>query len=122
MSFRCWYTGKVATPGTRSVKVIVETRRKEYEFRPKAIPVKRKGRKKKQWRDDKGGIGFERVKEVMMTPEGARLYFESEEGQRMKALLDGGFRAQAQAEKEARALLGDVVEAAPEVDDEYADA
>ncbi len=43
-----------------------------------------------------------------MTPEGARLYFESEEGQRMKALLDGGFRAQAQAEKEAAALLGDV--------------
>ena len=65
MSFRCWYTGKVATPGTRAVKVIVETRRKEYAFRPKAIPVKRKGRKKKQWRDDKGGIGFERVKEVL---------------------------------------------------------
>ena len=122
MSFRCWYTGKVATPGTRAVKVIVETRRKEYAFRPKAIPVKRKGRKKKQWRDDKGGIGFERVKEVMMTPEGARLYFESEEGQRMKALLDGGFRAQAQAEQEARALLGDVVESAPSVDDEYSEA
>jgi len=110
MSFRCWYTGSVATPGTRAVKVIVETRRKEYSFRPKAIPVRRKGRKKKQWRDDKGGIGFERVKEVLMTPEGARLYFESEEGQRMKALLDGGFRAQAQAEKEAAALLGDIAQ------------
>ena len=72
--------------------------------------------------DDKGGIGFERVKEVMMTPEGARLYFESEEGQRMKALLDGGFRAQAQAEQEARALLGDVVESAPSFEDEYDEA
>ena len=121
MSFRCWYTGKVATPGTRSVKVIVETRRKEYEFRPKAIPVKRKGRKKKQWRDDKGGIGFERVKEVMMTPEGARLYFESEEGQRMKALLDGGFRAQAQAEQQARALLSPPVENRYDFDDDYDD-
>ena len=101
MSFRCWYTGKVATPGTRAVKVIVETRRKDYDFRPKAIPVKRKGRKKKQWRDDKGGIGFERVKEVLMTPEGAELYFQSEEGKQMKAMLDGGFRAQARAEREA---------------------
>jgi hypothetical protein len=104
MSFRCWYTGKVAPSGTRAVKVIVESRRKEYLFRPKAIPVKRKGRKKKAWRDDKGGFGFERVKEVMMTPEGARLYFESEEGQRMKALLEGGYRQQAMEEAEARRI------------------
>jgi hypothetical protein len=112
--FRCWFTGKVVPAGTRAVKVIIETRRKDYAFRGKAIPVKRKGRKKKQWRDDKGGIGFERVKEVMMSPEGARLYFESEEGQRMKALLEGGYRAQHEAE--AAAALGEAL-ANPVIED-----
>lgn len=88
MSFRCYYTGKVAAPGTRAVKVIVEIRRKEYDFRPKAIPVRRKGRKKKQYRDDKGGVGWERVKEVMMTPEGARMFYESSEGQQLLAQME----------------------------------
>ncbi len=88
MSFRCYYTGKVAAPGTRAVKVIVEIRRKEYDFRPKAIPVRRKGRKKKQYKDDKGGYGWERVKEVMMTPEGARMFYESADGQQLLAQME----------------------------------
>ena len=88
MSFRCYYTGKVAPPGTRSVKVIVEVRRKEYAFRPKAIPMRRKGRKKKQYRDDKGGGGWERVREVLMTPEGARMFYESTEGQALLAQME----------------------------------
>ena len=88
MSFRCYYTGKVAAPGSRAVKVIVEIRKKEYEFRPKAIPVRRKGRKKKQHRDDKGGVGWERVKEVMMTAEGARMFYDSEEGQQLLSLME----------------------------------
>jgi len=88
MSFRCYYTGKVAAPGTRAEKVIVEIRKKEYEFRPKAIPVRRKGRKKKQHRDDKGGVGWERVKEVMMTTEGARMFYESDQGQQLLAQME----------------------------------
>ena len=88
MSFRRYYTGKVAPPGSRAVKVIVEIRRKEYDFRPKAIPMRRKGRKKKQYRDDKGGVGWERVKEVMMTPEGARMYYDSAEGQQILSQME----------------------------------
>ena len=88
MSFRCYYTGKVAPPGSRAVKVIVEIRRKEYDFRPKAIPMRRKGRKKKQYRDDKGGVSWERVREVMMSPEGARMYYESAEGQQILSQME----------------------------------
>ena len=88
MSFRCYHTGKVAPVGTRAVKVIIEVRKKEYDFRPKAIPVRRKGRKKKQYRDDKGGGGWERVKEVMMSPEGARMFHESAEGVALLAQME----------------------------------
>ena len=88
MSFRCYYTGKVAPACTRAVKVIIEVRQKEYAFRAKAIPVRRGGRKKKQFRDDKGGAGWERVREVMMTPEGARMFAESAEGQTLLAQME----------------------------------
>lgn len=119
MSFRCYYTGKVASPGTRAVKVIVEIRRKEYEFRPKAIPMRRKGRKKKQYRDDKGGVGWERVKEVMMTPEGARMYYESSEGQQILAQMEAWSNSMLGADDELVGSLDDqVVNPADYADDE----
>ena len=72
--FRCQLCREVAPPNTRPIRRVVETRDRQYPFRPKANRFKRKPRaddpdRKKgriRYRDDPGGSGREIVREALL--------------------------------------------------------
>ena len=59
--YRCESCSVIVQNGARANWITTKVRRKRYAFRPAAIPVQGKGRKKKRRRDDQGGIGIERM-------------------------------------------------------------
>lgn len=54
MSYRCYFCKKTQEPNVPAVMVVMETRKKEYPVRHKKDKV-----------IDKGGAGFETVREVI---------------------------------------------------------
>ena len=72
--FRCDSCNTVVAAGTRSTKIVVETRTKVYESRggqSRDFPRSRKpmGRRaRRQASFDKGGTGFEIVREISVCP------------------------------------------------------
>jgi hypothetical protein len=74
--FRCQLCREVVPPNTRPIRRVVETRDRQYPFRPKANRFKRKPRpddpeRKKgriRYRDDPGGSGREIVREALLCP------------------------------------------------------
>ncbi len=73
--FRCDECGTVVPAGVRETKVVVETRPREYEargggrenFRPRGRgPMGRRARRQRVF--DKGGTGWEIVREVSVCP------------------------------------------------------
>ena len=62
MSFRCEDCHEVQPPGTRRYTVVVETREKVYPYRRAANLVK--VNREVFTRDDRGGKGYETVREV----------------------------------------------------------
>lgn len=72
--FRCQECGTIVASGTRSHKIVVQTREKTYEPRganPRERPrwSRGRGRSKKKAPYDKGGQGTEIVRELMVCPE-----------------------------------------------------
>lgn len=84
--FRCQLCDRVVGPGTRTHKVVTQTREKEYAARgrpPRAWQPRRGGprmRSSKPTAYDKGGQGREIVQELMVCPDCARR-FEQEHPQ-----------------------------------------
>lgn len=76
--YRCHLCGVVVPPNTPVHRKVVETRRREYPFRKDAHLFFKDGHLKKK--DDRGGVGFEIVREVVVCPscfeEPAALYSE----------------------------------------------
>jgi len=73
--FRCQLCREVVPPRTPPVRSVVETRERQYPFRPKANRFKRKPRpddpestKRVRYRDDPGGAGREIVRELALCP------------------------------------------------------
>jgi len=74
--FRCQLCREVVPPNTRPIRRVVETRDRQYPFRPKANRFTRKPRaddpdRKKgriRYRDDPGGSGREIVREGLLCP------------------------------------------------------
>jgi hypothetical protein len=73
--FRCQQCREVVPPNTRPVRRVVETRERQYPFRPKANRLKRKPRpddpestKRVRYRNDPGGSGREIVRELALCP------------------------------------------------------
>ena len=72
--FRCQLCREVVPPNTRPIRRVVETRDRQYPFRPKANRFKRKPRaddpdRKKgrvRYSDDPGGSGREIVREALL--------------------------------------------------------
>lgn len=60
--FRCQQCGKVSQSGEECHKQVIEKREKIYPFREKVFSfcVERK----REFRDDKGGTGWEIIKEI----------------------------------------------------------
>ena len=66
--FRCEFSGKMAQPGERCNKVVVKRRKVEYPFRSKISKrINEEGRI--EWIPDKGGFGYETVKEIFVRDE-----------------------------------------------------
>jgi hypothetical protein len=61
--FRCDVCGSVAPPRTPCNRIVVETRPKEYEARPRAHWQPPRAGGKGKWVDDPGGRGTEIVRE-----------------------------------------------------------
>ena len=63
----CNLCKKNSKPGEPSVPLVVETREKQYPFRPNVNRVKvrnKDGTAKVELRDDPGGVGIETVREI----------------------------------------------------------
>ena len=70
--FRCQLCRSVVPAKTPCHRLVLEWRKKEYPFRPRANVLVRKpkphAKPKKEYRDDPGGQGYEIVKEVIVCP------------------------------------------------------
>jgi hypothetical protein len=73
--FRCQLCREVVPRNTRPIRRVVETRERQYPFRPKANRFKRKRRpndpectKRVRYRDDPGGRGREIARELALCP------------------------------------------------------
>jgi hypothetical protein len=66
--YRCGMCASVVPSGTAASRLVLETRLKEYPFRPKANRIvyrKKDGKLKAEWPWDPGGTGWEIVREVL---------------------------------------------------------
>lgn len=65
--FRCQMCGKVSGAGTKSKKIVVATREREYKGNMDEFPQRRGGRFREPRKPrDRGGRGHEIVKELMV--------------------------------------------------------
>jgi hypothetical protein len=78
--YRCQICGEVVPPNTPALRKVVETRRREYPFRPKANQLTKDGRK--QHTDDPGGVGTEIVREILVCPSCVHLSADSQSDRR----------------------------------------
>ena len=65
--YKCQMCQRTIPPRTRAHRIVVETRPRQYPFRPKANRVIVDGREK--FVDDPGGEGWEIVREAIVCPE-----------------------------------------------------
>ncbi len=63
--YRCALCNVAVAPNRRARQVVTEVRPKSYPMRMRATPVKGRG-KKRIWRDDPGGRGWEASKVAMV--------------------------------------------------------
>lgn len=99
--FRCQMCGKVSGAGTKSKKVVVATREREYKGNMDEFPQRRGGRFREPRKPrDRGGKGHEIVKELMVCGTCA-------ESHNQKAAAE----AEAAAKVRAEALLAAAAEA-----------
>ncbi len=79
--FRCQKCGTIVASGIRSKKVVVKTREKTYEAREPVRArnryARRKNRHKKKQNYDRGGHGYETVRELTVCPECAKKFAET---------------------------------------------
>lgn len=69
--FVCGFCGAVTPPRTPAVKVVTARRDVQYPFRSRANRLFRldsQGKVKERFTDDRGGIGWEIVREVLACP------------------------------------------------------
>jgi len=70
--FRCQKCGTIVASGIRSHKLVVQTREKTYTAReperPQGRYARRKNRHKKKQNYDRGGHGYETVRELTVCP------------------------------------------------------
>ena len=66
--FRCEFSGKMSQPGERCNKVVAKRRKVEYSFRSK-INKRKNEEGRTEWTPDKGGTGYEIVKEISVRDE-----------------------------------------------------
>lgn len=73
--FRCQLCQQVVSAGTPSQRLVVQTRSKQYPFRPQShrvIRLSESGKRKEVWVDDPGGKGQEIVQELLVCPSCSR--------------------------------------------------
>ena len=57
--YRCALCDSIVPPNTSARSVVTEVRRRTYPVRERSIPPAGKSGKRRRWRDDPGGSGWE---------------------------------------------------------------